>query len=100
MLVRCVVQFAMNQSVVAVSHVIALITIADRTGKPVVSLFKKAPRVQGLLDGEHRDIVIKTQWGNSEEHLQPRYLSLHWELQGPREVSVNASCLLSGLRFL
>jgi len=99
LLVRCVVQFAMNQSVVAVSHVIALITIAHRTSKPVVSLFKKAPRMHGLLDEEHRDIVIKTQWGNSEEHSQPRYLSLHWELQGPHKVSVNANCLLPGLRF-
>jgi hypothetical protein len=84
------VQLTINQSVVAVADVITLITMAHRTGKPVVGLFKKAPRMQGLLDEEHRDIVIKTQWGNAEEHLQPRYLSFHWELQGLREVNVNA----------
>jgi hypothetical protein len=59
LIVTRVVQFAMNQSVVAVAHVIALITIAHRTSKPVVSLFKKAPRVHGLLDEDHSDIVIK-----------------------------------------
>jgi hypothetical protein len=65
LLVRVVVQLAMNQSVVAVSHVIVLITAAHRTSKPVKGLFQKAPRMHGLLDEEHRDIVIKTGWGNS-----------------------------------
>lgn|SRR5215472_574809 len=91
--VRVVVQLAMNQSVVAVSHVIALITAAHRTSKPVKGLFQKAPRMHGLLDEEHRDIVIKTEWGNSEEHVQPRYLRLHSELQGDSLPETGSFCL-------
>ena len=68
MLVRCVVQLAINQGVVAVSGVVALIAVAHRTGKPVMSLSKKASRMQGFLSENHRDIVIKTQRENIEEH--------------------------------
>ena len=52
------------------AHVVTLIAIAPRTSKPVMGLFKKASRMQGFLGKNHRDIVIKAQRGDVEEHLQ------------------------------
>jgi hypothetical protein len=37
-----------------------------------MSLFKKAPRMQGFLRKNHREIVIKAQRGDVEEHLRLR----------------------------
>ena len=41
-----------------------------------MSLFKKTSRMQGFLNKNHRDIVVKAQRGDVEQHLRVRYQHL------------------------
>ncbi len=73
--VRCIFERAIPHHIVAMRHVVPLITTVYRTGEPLIDLFQKTSWVQGLLHENHRAIVVKAQRGNIEEHL--------WSHSGP-----------------
>ena len=73
--VGCVFERAISHHIVAMCHVVPLITTVYRTGEPLIDLFQKTSWVQGLLHENHRAIVVKAQRGNIEEHL--------WSHSGP-----------------
>ena len=74
--VRFIFNRALSHHVVAASHVITLIAAWYRTGKPVISLFKKASRMQDLLGKNHGQIVVKAERRDTEQHLRLRHKRL------------------------
>jgi hypothetical protein len=69
-LVRSALSFAPNYCVVAVLHIVVLITTGRRAEEAVIHLLKKAPWMSRFMSGDHWKIVVKTQWTDVERHVQ------------------------------
>jgi hypothetical protein len=62
----------MLDRVVAAAHVVTQEATSYRTGVPVIGRSKNAFRISLFLSKSHRNIVVKAQGKNIEEHLRPR----------------------------
>ena len=62
----------MLERVVAPAHVVTQEATSDRTGIAVIGGVKNSFWISLFLSKNHRNIVVKAQWGNIEQHLRLR----------------------------
>jgi hypothetical protein len=60
---------ALPHHIITAFYVITLVATIYRTGEPVMGFPKKLSRMQGFLNRNQRDIVVKAQRGDVEEHF-------------------------------
>ena len=63
----------MLDRMVAEAHVVTQEATSYRTGIPVIGGVKNSFRISLLLSKHHRDVVVKAQRGDVEQHLRFRY---------------------------
>jgi len=66
----------MLDRVVAATHVVTQEATSYRTGIPVVGRIKNSFGISLLLVQNHRDVVVKTQRGDVEQHLTSPLLKI------------------------